>query len=570
MMLHHHVAAVKGAKRTRKTKALKKIKEQEVSGRLKAARLVVKQDIARNNTVWVTGLTHHDLGTDASFAGAAARPPKKQLEEHFQQFGTVVSITAHSRYTEGEESAEGEDGEAIPESEETWALVSFKDATAHSAAIKQAAMVIGMLFTDDNGDTHRLDVQDTKEMSGLDEEDLEQLTHMWREQKQKISCAVKIQAAIRGRKARMQLVETFVQTAGKGGGVQAAPFVSLQKPRQPSGNGLGGPGKGSRQQQGSTRFNLPVNAPNEPQDIGEWVDQNAGSQAEQPPIATRKAVEKPAAAGSAAAQPAAAAADRPISAEKQAGILAAQKKAMEMQKAHAANSAPPSRVSSAGTYQPPAARSTQTKTVIIIGDHEFVSTELNSELRVGRHKTFKLSGQRFASAARNVRAKPEGEGYENESGGGDGTGDGSSPPAVVYDMTKKDKEAAAAKERRRKKKMQVDMAPQGLTPEEVKVGMLVKVIGDLTAKGVVLEHRKTRLRVDFSGTGGPASKWIECNLKTLLFNLEPGKSEQITGAWARSDKYLGIVVEADDGEGGAKMRLGDGSYVTVEKESVKR
>ena len=137
-------------------------------------------------------------------------------------------------------------------------------------------------------------------------------------------------------------------------------------------------------------------------------------------------------------------------------------------------------------------------------------------------------------------------------------------------MTKKDREAAAAKERRRKKKMQIDMAPTGLTPEEVQVGMLVKVIGDLTAKGVVLEHRKTRLRVDFSSTGGPPSKWIECNLKTLLFDLEPGKSEQITGAWARSDEYLGIVVEADDGEGHSTLRLGDGSHVTVAKETVKR
>jgi hypothetical protein len=74
-------------------------------------------------------------------------------------------------------------------------------------------------------------------------------------------------------------------------------------------------------------------------------------------------------------------------------------------------------ISSAGTYQPPAATSAAKKTGVIIGDHEFVTTELNSELRVGRHKTFKLSGQRFASAARNVRAKPEGEDDENAAEG---------------------------------------------------------------------------------------------------------------------------------------------------------
>jgi hypothetical protein len=566
MMLHHHVQAVKGAKAKRKTKVVKMIQNEK----LKAARLVVKQDIARNNTVWVTGIL-------------TPKPPKRLLEQRFAEFGTVVSVTVHSKWSEeADTEADGaadEGAEAEPaggsDERDAWALVSFSTAAAMEAAVKMAASVGGLQITDEFGLTYRLDVQDTKTMRGLEEEDVEELAVMWREQKREISSAVKIQAVVRGRNSRKKALgsiagEFLVQEKEKRSKSTRSTKSMLNKANL-------------QKQQGSDS--------EQPPDVAGWVQSAASDTAAAGSTAQAATGRRDRAVSSAGRVSAdgggsrGAAADeaRPPSAEKQAAIAAAQKKAAEMaasnaaaarqqqrqQQYHEATAARPgSGASSVGGVAAPAVR-----TGVRIGHHEFLSTELNSQLRVGKHSVFKLSGQRFASAARAVRAEhsEDGDGDgdgDAGSGGAEKTGGGGGGRPASRELTAQEK--AVAERRAKKKKMLLDMAPKGLAPAEIAVGMLVKVIGDLTAKGYVVEHRKTRVRVDFSSTGGPSSKWIECNLKTLLFNLEPGKTEQLVGSWARSGETLGIVVDADDGEGNATLRLGDGTKLAAPAGTVKR
>jgi hypothetical protein len=50
-----------------------------------------------------------------------------------------------------------------------------------------------------------------------------------------------------------------------------------------------------------------------------------------------------------------------------------------------------------------------------------------------------------------------------------------------------------------------------LRPEDVAVGMAVVKVADAQATGSVLKRDGARVRVDFSASGGPASKWLECS-----------------------------------------------------------
>lgn len=576
MMLHHHVTAVKGAKAKRKNKVMKKLESEQ----LKAARLVVKQDIAKNNTVWVTGILTNE-------------PPHRLLEETFSQFGSVISVTVQSnRWDQEVQNSEGaaDDGATVGDGRDGWALVSFSTASASQSAVDTAASVAGLSITDDSGQTYRLDVQDTKTMRGLDGDDLEELSLMWREQKRQISSAVKIQAIVRGRNSRKRML------GGMGDAVKQVVVKDQLKQTKSS---------EARSRQKSTKSTKPLKSAklsmanlqrqasqtgHAPAAVADWVKTTVSGTASIAAAAGNRGlppagrVDGTLTAGDTTAMPASARVsesappvqpneDRPTSAAKQSAIVAAQKKAAEM--AAAANSAAAAQQQRQRQPQQSEAAARQgsgKRTGIQIGDHEYVSTELNSQLRVGKHRTFKLSGKRFASASRAVRAD-----YDEQPASVDAAGNAEKPPrdsgadtshTVNRELSTKEKQAA--ERRAKKKKMLLDMAPKGLSPAEISVGMLVKVIGDLTAKGVVVEHRKTRVRVDFSSTGGPSSKWIECNLKTLLFNLEPGKSEQLTGSWARSGEMLGVVVSASRGEGNGVLRLGDGTQVVVPAESIKR
>ncbi len=557
MMLHHHVQAVKGAKGKRRNKVVQKLESEQ----LKAARLVIKQDIAKNNTVWVTGIL-----TKAS--------PQRLLKERFSEFGEVVSVTVQSKWAQ--QPQEGTAEERLPsdagadgaDGRDGWALVSFKAGGAMQSAVDLAASAAGLNITDDSGLTYRLDVQDAKTIQGLeDEDDLGELAVMWREQKRQISCAVKIQAMVRGRNSRKKtkgsignavgavLAQDLLKNGNKATGPLRAKSLKSGKSAKLSAANL-------RKQQ-----SIVTNSEHPPAlDVGDWVKNTVSAlpRKDHPASAAGAGVGR-------SATPSQRQQDRPSSAAKQAAIVAAQKKAAEMTAAAQAAAEAEQRQARQQQRQPEASDTVTrhggpASTGVQIGDHEYLSTELNSQLRVGKHRTFKLTGKRFASASRAVRAK-----YDDAS---DPTGGDLHQASVDDDScqaTRKlsAKEREAAERRAKKKKMLLDMAPKGLSPTEISVGMLVKVIGDLTAKGIVVEHRKTRVRVDFSSTGGPSSKWIECNLKTLLFNLEPGKSEQLVGSWARSDEMLGIVVATSD-EGAATLRLGDGTQRVVAAESIKR
>ncbi len=567
MMLHHHVQAVKGAKGKRRNKVVQKLE----SDQLKAARLVVKQDIAKNNTVWVTGIL-----TRAS--------PQRLLKERFSEFGNVVSVTVQSKWAQQGQQGAGDErltSDATADDDDGrdgWALVSFSTGSAMQAAVEVAASVAGLSITDDSGLTYQLDVQDAKTIQGLeDEDDLGELAVMWREQKRQISCAVKIQAVVRGRNSRNKLKRGIGNAAG-------AVLVQerLKNGKEATGRPRGKSTKSNKsatlslanlqkQQTDGTNSERPLAS-----DVADWVKKTVSGTASVAAAAGDRGLPRKDSSARAAdagvggsAAPSQPQQDRPVSAAKQAAIVAAQKKAAEMTAAANAAAAVEQRQTLQRQRQPEGTdtvirQGVAKSTGVQIGDHEYLNTELTSQLRVGKHRTFKLTGKRFASASRAVRAEhdasePAGDGLQPASGSGE-------TRQTTRELSAKEREAA---ERRAKKKILLDMAPKGLSPTEISVGMLVKVIGDLTAKGVVVEHRKTRVRVDFSSTGGPSSKWIECNLKTLLFNLEPGKSEQLIGSWARSDELLGIVVATGD-ERTATLRLGDGTQRVVPAESVKR
>lgn len=576
MMLHHHVQAVKGAKAKRKNKVIKQLE----SGQLKAARLVVKQDIAKNNTVWVTGIL-------------AQRSPQQLLEEKFSEFGTVVSVTVQSKWTRPDQVGSTAAGKAPPDAaaddaRDGWALVSFSTASAMASAVQAAASAAGLSITDDSGLTFQVDVQDARTIRELeDEDDLGELALMWREQKRQISSAVKIQAMVRGRNSRKKLLESVGQTAG----------AALVQERLKQGKAIGGRSReksikatksaklsvANLQKQARNTAPVPASA------VADWVKTTASGTTSVAAAAGSRGLPSAASVEGGtdrkerdSTAPAAEAGgsraqnrskdDRPSSAAKRAAILAAQKKAAEM--AAAANAAAAAEQRQVRQQQKPpqsevAARPATGESIgVRIGDHEYLSTELNSQLRVGKHRTFKLTGKRFASASRAVRADYDEVPADVGGVGSDGKAAGGSDDRRLAGR-KSTVARDGAELRAQKKKMLLDMAPQGLSPAEISVGMLVKVIGDLTAKGIVVEHRKTRVRVDFSSTGGPSSKWIECNLKTLLFNLEPGKSEQLVGSWARSGEMLGIVVATGD-DGTATLRLGDGTQRVVPAETIKR
>ena len=83
MMLHHHVKAAKGAKARRKNKVVKQLESEQ----LKAAHLVIQQDIAKKNTVWVTGIRTQESA-------------QQLLQERFSEFGNVVSVTVQTEWTQ--------------------------------------------------------------------------------------------------------------------------------------------------------------------------------------------------------------------------------------------------------------------------------------------------------------------------------------------------------------------------------------------------------------------------------------------------------------------------------------
>ena len=50
-----------------------------------------------------------------------------------------------------------------------------------------------------------------------------------------------------------------------------------------------------------------------------------------------------------------------------------------------------------------------------------------------------------------------------------------------------------------------------LQPQDAVAGMDVRLIADTGATGKLLKRDGQRARVDFSGSGGPSSKWVQCS-----------------------------------------------------------
>ena len=527
MMMRKHINQIHTAVTVRKKRKKRSAEEEAEEKRLiKEA----KQNVARHATAWVENVPYHG---------------KKLLQERFKEFGKVLSVTVHSRgEAEGEHAAvkhaarAGWDkssavrgmrlmlapGLQLPKV--TWALVSFEDPASVKAAVTAAESPFGVVLMS-GGTRYKLEIQDSHLMRGLDEDDVQELAIMWRVQKKEIASAVKIQAAFRGRAIRQigVLAASTADSPDKGADEKPAPSSrSSTKHKQPA-SAVTAAATGAVRAPRAERGNqAPAPAP-APAPSAASADAVADAQAMAAKFAAARAEQEAAARREA---------------EKAAELERGDEEEQPQDDAQVAEIVP------AG--DPAGVR---------VGDHEFDKQELTTDLRVTANSLFvgKLSGQRFRSAARAVRSQDEDDDDEEEEERPEGSG------GVV-----------ASPKRRRQRKPLVDMAPPGLAPEEVSVGMLVKVIGSLTSKGVIiaLSDNRTRVRVDLSSSGDPTPRWFECNSRTLKFGLEATVSESLLGCFARAEGLLGIVMEPDDGEGGAVLRLPDGSLRTVAASAVKR